>query len=91
MSEFQLFHIPKKNSYEFRIDGFTPHIEYEIKENKIYLTHTRVPEELRGQGIAGRLVTTVLQELINSDYKIIPVCDYVKAFIERHPEWKSRI
>lgn len=85
MSEFQLFHNSEKTRYEFHVDGLIPHVEYEIKENSIYLTHTRVPEELRGKGIAGKLVAAVLEELIISDYKIIPVCDYVKAFIEKNP------
>ncbi|PLX21080.1 MAG: N-acetyltransferase [Salinivirgaceae bacterium] len=87
----ELKHNVSKSRYEFYIEGFTPHLEYEIKENKIYLTHTRVSEELRGQGIAGKLVSAVLEELHNSEFKIIPVCDYVKAFIEKHPEWKQRI
>lgn len=91
MSEFQLFHNPDKTRYEFHIEGFKPHVEYQIKEDKIFLTHTRVPEELRGQGIAGKLVESVLKELQNVNFKVIPVCDYVKAFIEKNPEWKDKL
>jgi predicted GNAT family acetyltransferase len=91
MIDFQLIHNERESRYEFHVEEFTPHIEYEIKEDKIYLTHTRVPEELKGQGIARKLVLAVFEELSDSDYKIVPVCDYIKAFVDKHPEWKARI
>lgn len=51
--------------------------------------HTYVPEELRGQRIAERLVRHALDDTIKSGYKIIPTCPYVKHIAEKYPEYQA--
>jgi predicted GNAT family acetyltransferase len=49
---YSLINNKANHQFEFHIDGFIAKIEYIRTENKIYPTHTEVPGELEGQGIA---------------------------------------
>lgn len=79
------------NQYEFHIETFIAKIEYIRKGNKIYLTHTEVPAELGGQGIASDLVKKVLADIQQNDLKVVPLCPFVDKYIKRHPEWEFLI
>ncbi|QHS57437.1 N-acetyltransferase [Mucilaginibacter sp. 14171R-50] len=75
------------HNFEFFVDGHRSFIDYKTRDNRIYLIHTEVPEELEGRGIAGVMVEKVLTYIEQRDMKLVPLCAYVKAFLKRHPEW----
>lgn len=61
---------------------------YENKEkNVVIIDHTFVDASLRGQGIAGKLMTETINELKKRNLKIIPACSYAAAWFEKHPEF----
>jgi predicted GNAT family acetyltransferase len=84
---YYLINNEANHQYEFHIDGFIAKIEYIRKRNKIYLTHTEVPGELEGQGIASALVKKVLEDVQQKGFEIFPLCPFVDKCIKRHPEW----
>lgn len=49
--------------------------------------HTYVPEEMRGLGIAARLVDALVADARDKGFRIAPECSYVVAAFKRHPEW----
>lgn len=49
--------------------------------------HTYVPDEMRGQGIAAKLVDALVADAREQGFKIAPECSYVVAAFKRHPEW----
>ena len=49
--------------------------------------HTFVPDTMRGGGVAGKLVDRLIADARAGGYRIIPLCPYVKAQYQRHPEW----
>lgn len=49
--------------------------------------HTGTPEELRGMGIALALVERLVADARSQGFRIIPLCPYVRAKYEEHPEW----
>jgi len=59
----------------------------ESGENRIVVDHTYVSEELRGQGIAGKLVDEVVSYAREKNKKIIPLCPYAKEKIEKTQEY----
>jgi len=76
--------------YTSTIDGFDCFIEYKmVNESTINLYHTYVAEELRGQGIAKRLIMFALKDAKSLELKVIPSCSAVEVFIERYPEYKA--
>ncbi|MDY0407503.1 GNAT family N-acetyltransferase [Virgibacillus soli] len=58
-----------------------------IKEgNTLIVNHTYVSNDLRGQGVAAKLVEHVINYAKNENKKIIPTCSYVATYFKRHPQ-----
>jgi uncharacterized protein len=55
--------------------------------NNIVVDHTYVSDELRGQGVAGKLVEKVVAYARENEKKIIPLCPYVKRKLEENAEY----
>ena len=49
--------------------------------------HTFVDESLRGQGIAGQLIETVVAAARKEDKTIEPLCSYAVHAFHNHPEY----
>lgn len=64
-------------------------LEYETHDGLIVLTHTRVPAELAGQGIASDLVRAGLDDIRQSGAQIVVFCSYIRLWLEKHPEYKD--
>jgi predicted GNAT family acetyltransferase len=82
-------HNPGQNRYEAMVDGRLSVCEYEQAGENLVFTHTLVPSELRGRGIAEQLVRTALAEARRTGHKVVPACSYVAKFIERHREYQD--
>lgn len=52
---------------------------------------TFVPPELRGQHLGENIVKFALDYARENGYKVIPSCPFVKAYIEKHPEYKDLV
>lgn len=48
--------------------------------------HTGVPSQHGGKGIAGQLVRALIAAARKAGVKIVPLCPYVKAWAQKHPE-----
>lgn len=55
------------------------------------LFSTFVPTDLRGEGVAGRLVKGVLDHARAHDLKVVPSCWYVARYIDNHPEYSDLV
>jgi uncharacterized protein len=58
-------------------------------DSVITIDHTYVSESLRGQGVAGKLLESVVQEARSNGYKIVPACSYAKAVFDRKSEYQD--
>lgn len=61
----------------------------ESGEDRIVVDHTYVSNELRGQGVAGKLVEEVVQYAREKNKWIIPLCPYVKKKMDKTPEFQD--
>ena len=75
--------------YEVVVDGHLSVCEYELEGGRMVFTHTLVPPELRGRGLAEKLVRAALADARASGRKVEPQCSYVAKFIERHAEYQD--
>lgn len=82
-------HNAAERRFEIETDGILSVVDYELADGRIRLTHTYVPPELRGRGLAERLVRAALLHARTAGLKVVPVCSYVAVFIERHPEFRA--
>lgn len=88
---YTLIDNPSLKRYEFHIEDKVARIEYIKAQDKIYLTHTEVPQALEGRGIASQLVQQVLEDIKAKDLTLVPMCPFVAMYVKRHPEWKSLV
>jgi len=84
-------HNEAEHRYEATVDGLLSVCEYEIVDDKLVFTHTLVPPELRGRGIAEQLVRPALADARAAGRKVVPACSYVAVFIKRHPEYQDML
>jgi len=71
------------------LDGHLAHADYTLEGERIVFTHTFVPPELRGRGLAEHLVRAALAHASLHTLRVVPVCSYVATFIERHKEFRD--
>lgn len=75
--------------YELSVDGQMAVLGYHRRGDTIFLTHTEVPEALEGQGIGSRIVKHALDTARAAGEKVAPWCPFVRAYIDRHPEYEE--
>ena len=51
------------------------------------ITHTFVPPEMRGGGVALQLMEAIVADAREQGFKLIPQCSYAAIAFRRHPEW----
>ncbi|HLQ83989.1 MAG TPA: GNAT family N-acetyltransferase [Pseudogracilibacillus sp.] len=60
-------------------------VTYKDKDTStIIVDHTYVSEELRGQGIAGKLYNTIIEYARQENKKIVPECSYIRTKMEHN-------
>ena len=79
------------HNFELFIDGHRAFIDYQQRGDKVFLLHTEVPVELEGKGVAAALVEKTFKHMETNNFKIVPYCAYIKAFLKRHPEWERLV
>ena len=78
---------PALSRYELAVDGHIAATYYEIADGVITFDHTEVPPELGGKGIGSRLVQGALDQVRAKGLKVIARCEFVKGWIDKHPEY----
>jgi predicted GNAT family acetyltransferase len=69
------------------VDGQEAVIEY-VKTGDVYdLQHTFVPEEMRGEGVAEKLVQGALEQIQSQGARFTPTCPYIQSFLKRNPQY----
>jgi uncharacterized protein len=80
-------HNEAAHRYEIEIEGHLAVAEYETRQDRQVFTHTLVPVELRGRGLAELLVRRALDDARAAGRKVVPECSYVARFIEKNQEY----
>jgi uncharacterized protein len=83
---------PAHGRYEALVDGQVAGLLfYRAREGELVLVHTEVADEFEGQGIGGRLVAGALDDIRARGLRIVPICPFVKAYLQRHPEYTDLV
>lgn len=79
-----------RGRYEYDAgDGYYGVVAYRHTGNgDLIITHTEIPEELEGKGVASRMMKAVLEDIEAQGRKVIPQCPFSRNYIQRHPEWE---
>jgi predicted GNAT family acetyltransferase len=75
--------------FEFEVDGLRAIAAYQLEGDTIVFTHTLVPKKLEGHGVGSKLIRGALDAARDRGLKVVPQCPFVKAYIERHAEYRD--
>jgi predicted GNAT family acetyltransferase len=76
-----------QHRYELVVDGHIAATYYKIDDGVITFIHTEVPPELGGKGIGSKLIKGALDQVRADGLRVIAQCPFVKAYIEKHPDY----
>ena len=77
----------KRHRFELDADGHVAYSNYKRADGVLTILHTEVPKELAGRGIGSALVRGVLDTARAEGVKVVPVCPFARAYMDRHPEY----
>lgn len=81
---------PTGGRYVTIVDGHEAEMTYSrAGETRIIIDHTGVPEALKGRGVGKKLVEAAVNDARAENFKIIPLCPFAKATLEKTPEWQD--
>lgn len=80
-------HNEEDSRFECDVEGGTAICEYHRNGDRITFTHTEVPPQASGQGVASKLVGTALDYARKEKLQVVPECHYVAAYVKRHTEY----
>ncbi|MGX5672256.1 GNAT family N-acetyltransferase [Thermomonas fusca] len=83
----EILHEVPEQRFVTQAEGHTARLDYIEDEGRLTITHTIVPPEIGGRGIAGELVRAALAYARDSGLKVDPQCSYADAWMRRHPEF----
>lgn len=89
MSANSVQHNAAASRFETTVDGHESVAEYRLEDGRMIFTHTYVPPALRGRGVAADLMTASLGYAREQGLRVVPLCSYVDAYIQRHPEYED--
>lgn len=79
---------PGEHRYEIRTDGdLAGFVAYRERPKGLALTHTKIDDAFEGHGLGSKLVAATLDDLRSRGIEVLPVCPFVRSYIERHPEY----
>ncbi len=80
--------VPEADRYEIRDgDRLLGLAAYERRGDRVVFTHTEVDPQAEGSGLGGKLVRAALDDVRGRGGRVVPQCSFVRAWIERHPEY----
>jgi predicted GNAT family acetyltransferase len=82
----QIEHLPDRGRFQTFVEGRACVADYRLADGVMTITHTAVPPELQGHGIAAALVRALLDHARANGLKVAPLCSYARAYMRRHPE-----
>lgn len=81
---------PNGGRYVVSHDGAVAEMTYSrAGKTRIIIDHTGVPDAMRGLGIGKRLVEAAVTDARAEGFKIIPLCPFAKAALQKQPAWQD--
>ena len=78
----------ERQRFEAVLDGeVVGFAAYQKTGELIVFTHTEVDGAVEGQGIGGALVRGMLDQVRGTGLRVLPICPFVQAVMQRHPEY----
>lgn len=64
---------------------------YQVRAGRHIFVHTKVNTEYEGKGVGSALARFALDDVQAQGGTIVPICPFISAWIEHHPEYRTMI
>lgn len=92
MDDITLSDNQSASRYELRRAGaVAAQADYELQDGAVVLTHTEVQPAYEGQGMGSELAKFALDDIRKRGLKVVPKCDFMVSWIERHPDYADLV
>lgn len=79
---------PSASRFEILVDGeLAGFATYRDLRSGRAFDHTEIAAEYEGLGLASQLIRHALDDARAAGRKVLPFCPFVRAYIERHPDY----
>lgn len=83
---------PAEGRYELLLDGTVAGFaEYRDRDGRRIFVHTVVDPAHGGRGLGSRLARAALDDALARHMPVVPRCPFIRAWIERHPDYGERL
>lgn len=91
--ETTTWHDPENSRYVVETNGeVAGYTEYHLRGGNIFFFyHTHIEEGFAGKGVGSALVRFAIEDVRASAGSVVPLCPFVAAWLERHPEQQDII
>ena len=84
--------VPEDSRYEIRDgDRRLGLAAYARRGDQVVFTHTEVDPDAGESGLGGRLVRAALDDVRSRGERVVPLCPFVRGWIERHPDYADLV
>jgi predicted GNAT family acetyltransferase len=80
-------HDKQNQRFVLEIEGQQVYTAYSLDQNVMDLYTTYTPPNLRGKGLAEKVVHAALEFAKENNYYVVPSCSYVAVYLQRHPDY----
>ena len=83
---------PDQSRYEIRDgDRLLGVAAYERRGDQVRFTHTEVDPQAGESGLGSTLVRAALDDVRAQGGTVVPLCSFVRGWIERHPDYADLV
>jgi uncharacterized protein len=72
------------NRFTAVVEGHAARLDYTLSGTVMNITHTLVPPEIGGRGVAADLMRAALDTAKSEGWNVNPVCSYAVAYMRKH-------
>lgn len=87
--EVKVTNNPEEGRFEATVNGALCVCEYSLQPGKIIFTHTEVPKDAAGRGVANKLAETALEHARREQLRVVPMCEFISSYIGRHEQYQT--
>lgn len=83
---------PQEGRFAVFVDGVDAGGAYYKREgDRRVFDHTEVSDRFEGKGVGGALLEAALDVTRAAGDQVVPVCPFVRSYIERHPDYQDLV
>ena len=79
---------PEQHRYEIHVGSeIAGAADYHTQPGLVTIMHTEIDPAFEGRGLGSQFVAAMLDDVRRQEAQLLPVCPFVRAFLQRHPEY----